>query len=157
MLDELQKLVKILEKNEIQYCLIGGMAVLLYGGRASTIDFDFYILSNEKEKILEILTPFISKLQKLGDSQYKFKFKAIPVDLLIADEFLGEQVIRRAKKKTFVGVKVKVATPEDLILLKKVADRSIDQRDISELEEIFSDTLDRKYIQKEWKRIQSLI
>jgi predicted nucleotidyltransferase len=157
MIEELRALVKILEEHKLKYCLIGGMAVLLYGGRASTVDFDFYILFSDENAFFQVLRPHITQLKKLGDSQYKFKFGSIPVDVLLADPHLGEQVIKRAKKKVFSGAKIRVARVEDLILLKKIADRAIDRRDIEELEELYGTALDRRYLNREWRRLQKLL
>ena len=90
-------------------------------------------------------------------SQYKFKFGSIPVDVLLADPHLGEQVIKRAKKKVLSGARIRVARVEDLILLKKIADRAIDRRDIEELEELYGSALDRRYLNREWRRLQKLL
>lgn len=43
---------------------------------------------------------------------------------------------------------VKIATAEDLIVLKTLADRWLDRRDNEELREIFRDKLDERYIDK---------
>lgn len=43
----------------------------------------------------------------------------------------------------------KIASPEDIIVLKSLADRSIDKRDIQELREILGKKLDETYIHLE--------
>jgi hypothetical protein len=73
---------------------------------------------------------------------------------LEADQVLGEQVFARSVRKIIVDATANVATPEDLIVLKTLADRPIDRRDIAELREIFGDALDDKYIDGMLSRFQ---
>jgi hypothetical protein len=61
---------------------------------------------------------------------------------------VGIQAIRRARKRKFLGRPTRIARPEDIIIMKTVADRPIDRRDVAELEEIFGSRLDRGYIRR---------
>lgn len=155
MLENLDAFIKLLNKHKVKYTLIGGMAILLHGGRATTLDFDFYILAFDFELLQKILKKY--NLKNAGEHQFKVNFKGTPIDILLADPILGEQVIKRSKMKKIGEQSIKVATPEDLILLKSIADRPIDRRDIEELKEIFKEKLDQRYINKELNRLKKLL
>jgi len=98
MLENLSELVKFLNQSKVPYCVIGGIAVLLYGGRASTIDFDLYILTSDEARFLQLLQQIGVRFQRAGQHQIKGKFKNIPLDILIVDPWVGELALRRAKK-----------------------------------------------------------
>ena len=66
-------------------------------------------------------------------------------------------MVKRAKKTKLGQYFVKVATPEDLIVLKTLPDRSIDRRDIEELRELFDKKLDEKYIKQKLKKLKQLL
>jgi len=154
MLANLEKLVNLLNRSPVDYCVIGGIAILLYGGRASTIDFDFYVLVSQKDELLHLFDSLGIKSRAVGEFQIKAKFHEIPIDILIADEWVGIPALKRAKILKLSQSRVKVASPEDLIIMKTLADRPIDRRDIEELKELFGRKLDSRYIQRRLKLIQ---
>ncbi len=155
MLEKIEKFVKFLDENGISYCLIGGVAVLLYGGRASTIDLDLYVISKEFKKLKLTLKKYAIPFEEAGEFQIRVQFMGLKVDILWADQFAGLPCFKRAKIKKLGKISVKVASVEDLIILKTIANRSIDVRDIQELRELFK--VDEKYIQRRLKIIQKAI
>jgi hypothetical protein len=66
-------------------------------------------------------------------------------------------VVKRAVEKKLGNYFVRVATPEDLIILKTIADRTIDRRDVEELRELFGKSLDEIYIQKKLKKLRKMM
>lgn len=54
ILDELRKLVAVLDDREVDYALCGGMAMGVHGVARTTIDIDLLILSNSLEEVFEI-------------------------------------------------------------------------------------------------------
>lgn len=152
LINQVQSFVKLLHVNKIHYCIIGGVAVLLHGGRASTVDFDFYILSGDSEKLLKMCKNKKIKIEKLGEYQMRAFYGELRVDILIADPLLGATVIKRANKVILGKTKVSIATPEDLVVMKTLSDRPIDRRDIEEIKEIFGKKLNKNYIKKQLTR-----
>jgi len=51
ILDELRSLVAVLDEQEVDYALCGGMAMAVHGQQRTTIDIDLLILSDSLEKI----------------------------------------------------------------------------------------------------------
>ena len=54
ILDELRKLVAILDEHAIDYALCGGMAMSVHGRARTTIDINLLILSNSLEAVFGI-------------------------------------------------------------------------------------------------------
>ncbi|MFO1518834.1 MAG: nucleotidyltransferase [bacterium] len=157
MVEILFEVIELFEKEKIDYCLIGGLAMMVYGGRANTVDIDFYLLVNDLKKVFSLFHQRKIEAHPAGEYQLKARFKGVPIDLLLADHYVGAEVVKRAKKKKLGGKNVKIATPEDLIVLKTLADRSIDRRDIEELRELFGKKLNQKYIAKKLKQLKELL
>ena len=87
--------------------------------------------------------------------QMRMRFNGIQVDILEADPITTESIFKRSIRRVIVTAECNVATPEDLIILKTIADRPIDRRDIAELREIFASRLDELYISDTLKKPRS--
>ncbi len=157
LLESVSQFAALLKKGKIQFCVIGGVAVLLYGGRASTIDFDLYLLMSDIDRLVGLLEKKEIKFRKLGADQIKVFLPGLTVDILIADQWMGIPALKRAKKIKLGKISLQVASPEDLIVMKTLADRTIDRRDIEELREIFGSKLNEKYIAVQLKLIRKEI
>jgi hypothetical protein len=153
VLEAFLEIISALEKGKVTYCIIGGIAVLIYGGRASTLDLDIYLVSSNRKKLIKTCTDLGATLHPRGEFQYQGTYRGFRFDVLIADRWVGLPAIKRAKKMSFASKILRIATPEDIIVMKSIADRPIDRRDIEELREIFTDKLDESYIQR---RIRSV-
>ncbi len=153
MLEALLRVVELFKKHEIDYCLVGGLAMLLHNGRANTVDIDFYLLVNNLDVVRNLFIEQGCEVRNAGENQLKTKVDNVPIDLLLADHYVGADVVTRAVEKPLGEKFVRVATPEDLIILKTLADRSIDHRDIAELRELYGEQLDEIYIQRKLKKL----
>ena len=131
--------------------------MLLHNGRANTVDIDFYVLVNDLDEVSNILKTEKIEVKSAGEFQLKARIKNVSIDLLFADHYVGADVVHRAIDKKLGQRWVRVATPEDLIILKTLADRSIDRRDIEELRELFKGKLDEQYIQKKLSKIEKML
>lgn len=147
MLQSFLEIIEALETAQIRYCVIGGIAVLMYGGRASTLDLDLYLVAKSRLRLLNTLRALGASVQPRGEFQYQGKYKGFRFDVLVADRWVGLPALRRAKKIVFGKTSLKIATPEDIIIMKTLADRPIDRRDVQELREILK-SIDERYIQK---------
>lgn len=154
MVETLFFVIEIFKKHRLDYCLIGGLAMMLHNGRANTVDIDFYVLVDDLKKVLKVLQSEKVACETRGEFQLKAKVDNIPIDILFADHYIGADVVQRAIEKSLGGRFVRIATPEDLIILKSLADRTVDRRDIEELRELFGKTLDEDYIQKKLRELR---
>jgi predicted nucleotidyltransferase len=159
--DPLLHFIRLLGQYNIPYAVIGGIAVTILAQNRFTDDVDFTITLDEKQaKILERhfrndpsykihQLNFIS-LPNIPD-MFRIFWKEIPVDLLVANTDFQKEIVMRAKTIDYEGQSVRVATPEDLIVLKLLADRPIDRQDIDSLIKA-TKTLEWTYIEK-WARV----
>lgn len=158
--------VDLLKQFKIRYALIGGIAVALLARERFTKDIDLTISINEKQaKLLEAYfrnnkeykiqqLNFISS-KKIPDF-FRIFWHQMPVDLLVSNTDFQKELVTRARNFDFENRKIKVATVEDMIILKLIADRPMDREDIKEM--IKSNRkLDWKYIEKhavDWEIIE---
>ena len=159
MLDLFQNAIlvqKKLNENGIPSCVIGGLAVAVWGESRVTRDIDFKILlqRNEAGKLLQSIKPILNPLTK--DSEEKIRKTGIlfsqnkeglKFDFLCADTPFDEQVINRAIPID-VGFadKMIVCSAEDLVLYKMISTRPKDRGDIPDIIKRQKKNLNHKYV-----------
>jgi predicted nucleotidyltransferase len=148
---KLERLVKALKKERINYLIVGGYAVNFHGHSRNTVDIDLVIkftLSNLQkiEKLLKQMG-MVAKLPIDAESLYNFREEYFTKRNLLAWNFYNEsdptdQVnilinhdIDEFKAEKFrVGqFEFKVISKADLIKMKKASGRPKDLQDIKEL------------------------
>ena len=142
-------LLKALDEYKVEYILIGGVAVILYGLERLTRDIDLFVKNTE---------PNIKQLKEALNFLYHDK----AIDEITVDELKKYPVIRYGTPNGFYidmmnrlgeafsfddlryeiveyqGVKIKIATPETLYNLKKNTLRDKDKMDAFFLKELIS-------------------
>ena len=144
-----------MEKLEIPFCFIGGLANLHWGEPRLTQDIDVTILVElgEEEVVIDQLLSLIPA--RFSDSR-EFALESrvlllktqegISVDLALGALAFETTLIDRAKEVSFAGYELKICSAEDLVVLKAFANRP---RDWSDVEGIFlrqSGKLDLSYV-----------
>ena len=134
-----------LNDRGLKACLMGGMAMAHWGHARFTRDVDLLVsLETESvEDLADVLSkegftprraPLISRVGKHSFVQFIFtpqsRFDEIPVDLLIADSDFLVAAVQRAVPFLVGTTECRVASCEDLIVLKLQADRLIDRADV---------------------------
>ncbi len=155
---------KKLEEEKIDYLIVGGLALIIYGSPRFTYDIDLVILLEEENilKLLNVLTQFGYKVKipvnpfdfaksEIREEWIKNKnMKAMnfyndnnkmpEVDIVIE----GVDFDKLKKKKKTIKVKdvlLSVVSITDLIEMKKKAGRKIDLEDIEYLEIIMGNNV----------------
>jgi len=139
----LEKLIKAFEKENVQYALIGGLALGLWGVGRATVDIDFLIIHNDIEKVDKIMLKlgYECKYRGKNVSQYVSPLKIFgEVDFLHAFKAISIEMIQRAdEEKIFANtLKIRIVKPEDLIGLKFQAIKNNPSRQQRETEDIES-------------------
>lgn len=148
---KLSTLAKALQKEKINYMIVGGYAVNFHGYSRNTVDIDLIIkftLTNLKkiEKLLHQMG-MVSRLPIDAISVFKFRNEYIKNRNLIAWNFYNEEdptdqvdilinhdITDFKSEKFKVGqLELKVISKEDLIKMKKKSGRDKDLLDIKEL------------------------
>ncbi|MEK7449274.1 MAG: nucleotidyl transferase AbiEii/AbiGii toxin family protein [Planctomycetota bacterium] len=118
-----KKLLTAFEEQKIQYALIGGFALGLWGVNRTTGDIDFLVNSDDLIKIDRIMrnlgyecnyktenvSQYVSPLEIFGEVDFLHAFREISLEMLKHAE----------EKEIFSGsMKIKVLKPEDIVGLK---------------------------------------
>lgn len=161
ILRALKKAIKVLEKQNLDYCLFGGLAMQVYKRIRATRDIDLMvaIASGEASKFIA----------QMGKENFRFDKKRgiikinnfelmrfiytdedtnfeIFMDIITATSKFQKQILARKTKVDFLGIMVSIASLEDLILLKLLADRPIDCLDAQVLLEENKEDIDIDYL-----------
>jgi predicted nucleotidyltransferase len=159
---ELEKLLKKIslefEKNKIDYMVIGGQAVLIYGEPRLTKDIDI-ILGTDIDRfkhILEIVKKM--KLKILPKNPYDFvketmvlplldEKTGIRIDLIFSFSEYEKEALKRVNRVKISDFYVNYVSLEDLIIQKIISGR---ERDIEDIRIVMlkNKKIDEKYILK---------
>ena len=152
------EIFQILERAEVRYALIGGLAVTLHGHVRSTMDVDI-VLAMDDENLRAFVTafdaaqwqpnlplPFRSLLdeatrrewvQKRNLKAFAIHHKSRPflsLDVLLESSVPAFEIVEAAIEKEIGGAKVYVANIDHLIAMKRAVGRPVDLSDIAALE-----------------------
>ena len=144
--------IKLLDKHDVEYMLVGGMAVNLHGYRRSTGDMDIFVnpTTNNHKKMKLVHRDFGMFMGEMEDIKnfldtskydvYTFGVSPIQIDVMTACKGLD---FKQAYKKSvqFIAdnnISVQVISYNDLIKAKNTASRARDKADIEELKKIES-------------------
>jgi hypothetical protein len=143
---EFSDLVKDLEKQEVRYALVGGVAMAFFTEPRFTRDIDLLIDSEDYEKTKGIL-----ETKGYFESASPWKFKNVDIELhrflklsdddeMIIDILLAKTdevrkiILEYIKAESEEG-RVRIASKKNLIWLKRKRDSKQDQADIEKLED----------------------
>ncbi|TWU29241.1 hypothetical protein [Bythopirellula polymerisocia] len=116
LLESIPRLFELLEERQIEYVLVGGIAMLVYVEGRNTQDIDLIVARKDLEKLPEVT---------IYDDNLEFArgtFGELPVDFLFTRNKLFSKVCEEfTKNETFVERQVPCATVEGIVLLKLFA------------------------------------
>ena len=139
---DFQELLKLLEKHNVEYMIVGGYAVAFYGYPRFTKDLDvFYSLTSENiTSLKKVLTEFGFKENCLSDDLFEksniIKIGIEPVRIDFINDISGVE-FSKAKKSVVKGkygdVEVTFIGKKDLIKNKRSTKRLQDKADLEKL------------------------
>lgn len=121
----IEKVARLANENGIDWALVGGVAMSLYGSDRLTKDID--IIASE---VLPVPRSQIAGQLRQGGERYNTPTdkRPVAVDWIIRkDEF--KELFQRALKESVTVNGVPILTPEWLVILKFIAGRFKDQED----------------------------
>ncbi|MEO7623357.1 MAG: nucleotidyl transferase AbiEii/AbiGii toxin family protein, partial [Gallionella sp.] len=154
------ELLQSLSGESIQYVLVGGLAVQLHGFMRSTFDIDLVLAMNDENLARFIavakrygLVPSIpvpiDTLRDVNQIEQWHRAKGMlafalrepqiggsVVDILVRPHVPFEQLMANAVAGELFAQKIWIASIDDLITMKRIANRAKDQLDIAALEKI---------------------
>ena len=154
------ELLQALSDGQVQYVLVGGLAVQLHGFLRSTFDIDLVLAMNDGN-----LSRFIAVAQEYGlvpvipvpmdslrnasliDQWHREKgmlafalrephIGGSVVDVLVRSDVPYDRLMANAVAGELFGRKVWIASIDDLLVMKRIANRPKDQLDVAALEKI---------------------
>jgi predicted nucleotidyltransferase len=156
-----RRIVGFLEREKVEFVVVGGLAASLQGRPRYTEDIDLMVnlRSSRVPELAELAKKegFEVAVEPAGPHWASSGFlrllsgpksKETAVDLMAMNSEYLRQVSARAQETRFCEQKVRVASPEDVIVLKLAAYR---QKDFPDLETVFlrnGERLDREYLRK---------
>ncbi|HQR41372.1 MAG TPA: nucleotidyltransferase [Gemmatales bacterium] len=141
------------------FALIGGMALAVYGQPRSTSDVDF-IVAMDRTVLQEALVKdgrafFVFEPEQLPfphmyilRSHIKVEQRLVTIDMIAVDGDWAESIMQRARYIQLNGLSIRVASAEDIILLKLFSERAKDAEDIRGLILQRGSMLDRGYVEQ---------
>jgi hypothetical protein len=118
--DLISKFLEVLEKENAPYCVIGGIAVNAYCEPIVTLDFDCVIATGKIEKIKKALKSEGFKI-KTHPHTWEVTHKDSDIKIQLQRDPVYQGFINRAKLKSVLGYKIKVADKEDVLKGKILA------------------------------------
>lgn len=146
---DFQEYIELLNKYEVEYMLVGGMAVNIHGYRRSTGDMDLFVnptLENH-QKIKLVHQDFGMFMGEMEDIEtfisnekfdvFTFGVSPIQIDIMTYCKGIEFDDAQKQIIITEIGsLKIKVISKEYLIKAKRASNRKRDLVDIEELEKI---------------------
>lgn len=117
--------IDILEKSDIPYALIGGVAVKSLGRPRVTHDIDLFVRPDDAERVLQVLEAKGFTSQKRDPY---WLFKAWKGDILVdvifkssGDIYFDEEVRANVRRTPYLNRYVNSISPEDFLVIKAAA------------------------------------
>jgi hypothetical protein len=116
---------RIVEAAGIPYAMIGGIASSVWGRPRTTKDIDVFVKPADAEPVLTALAPHGFETDKLDPNWIYKAFKhGVQVDVIFATRigtYLDDEFLAHCKLESFHGQLVRVASPEDIVIIKAIA------------------------------------
>lgn len=159
LFQHLKELCSFLDNAGIEYMLVGGLAVGIWGEPRATVDIDFLVsfkvndfavLSNKINDSDKFIFTHAKPMTFAKISLLRATLKSnidVFVDFMFADDAFQKEALRRRQTINIADLTVNIPTPEDLILLKLISGREQDILDAKKVFRLQRDHLDMQYMQ----------
>ena len=140
---DFSEFLRSLDANGVEYLLVGGFAVALYGYPRATADLDVWISRRREnaERVVSSLREFGFDTPELVPELFEqpdgiIRMGTAPIRIEILNDIDGvdfDDCITRAEQRTLSGTKVRVIGLEDLKANKRASGRPKDLDDLLHL------------------------
>lgn len=114
--------IDALERGDVPYVLIGGLASAAVGRPRYSADVDLFVQPHDARRALALLAGRGFATEELNPHWlFKATREGVLVDLLFKgprDVYLDEEMLKRARVAPVLGRVVRIAPPEDLLVMK---------------------------------------
>lgn len=143
MLNRLHRVFASLEKNDVRYLVIGGIAAVLHGVPRATFDLDILVQATPDNvaRLLQALdeaglgTASLTTVQGLLDHEISVFEDYVRIDVQTRTPGIRfDEAWQNREVMEYHGQKLFVTSREDLIASKRAAGRKVDLEDVRLLE-----------------------
>ena len=158
VVDLLADLAAALGELRVEWFLFGAQAAILHGAARLTADVDVTVRLPEamsNEALAEQLERYRFR-RRMADLAFTERTRVIPflhsptslpLDAVLAGPGLEDLFFERVELREIDGVPVRLASPEDLVIMKVLAGRPKDLEDTTAILAAYDDRLDRGYVE----------
>ncbi len=153
--EALAEITAFCDELSIPYMLIGGLAMAAWDEPRATLDVDLSIWI-EPDRQESTLKRLFRSFQALPPDPFRFASETrvcpllsssgVRIDVVLGVLPIEREAIARARTMAIGGRTIRVASVEDLLLMKLVSERPRDREDAERLLRRFGGTLDREYL-----------
>ena len=145
--EDFKEFIQFLNSNDVEYLLIGGWAVSIYGNPRLTKDIDFLISSNDNniDKLKKTLEDFGAPpidIEGFKKDKYSFiRMGVSPIQIDVLQEASGiimEECYKRKNILNIDNMNINIISIKDLIINKRAAGRDQDIADANKLEKLIN-------------------
>jgi predicted nucleotidyltransferase len=120
----LDETIDALERAEIPYVLMGGIASACLGRPRWTHDVDLFVKPTDALRVLDALAAEGFETERtFPDWLFKASKHGQLIDIIfrsMGDIYVDEEMLERARPREFMGRKLRIIPPEDLLVIKAV-------------------------------------
>ncbi len=140
--EDFKDFIHSLNSNEVQYLLVGGWAVGIYGTPRATKDIDILIavddenLSRLRKALYEFGAPTV-EMSHFKERGNVFRMGRSPVQIDIINDATGIDIVECHTRRNIIvvdDIPISVISREDLVKNKKAAGRNQDLADLDSIE-----------------------
>ena len=154
--------------HEVPFAVIGGIAVAIRGEPRFTADIDV-VVGIDRDAAVELLRsvarsafePLFPGAEDVVRDAFllplRHRVTQIKVDIAVGATGFEQQVIRRAPTESLGGLSVRVATSEDLLLMKALAGRPRDAEDARGIVSRQVGGIDWDYVIETGRQLQEVV
>jgi predicted nucleotidyltransferase len=162
----LAELTQVLADGQIPYMIVGGVANIIWGEPRATLDIDATVWVDAPQ--IPLVVDWLGRrFRILVDKPADFinETRVLPlesgggvrIDLIFGLLSFEHDAIARAETVDIAGVRLRVCTAEDLILMKIVSDRDRDLNDVRGIIRRRIAQLDRSYLEPRIRELGQLL
>lgn len=143
LLPDFKEFLELLEREAIDYLLIGGYAVGLYGYARATVDLDIWVRRDEEtaQRLFGLLSEFGFPTDDLRPEEFNapnavFQMGVPPCRLNLLTSISGvefDDAFKRRRRMKIDGIEINVISLADLRVNKQASGRLQDLNDIQKL------------------------
>ncbi|MDI6733472.1 MAG: hypothetical protein QME51_07455 [Planctomycetota bacterium] len=168
-LDALYKLDIIFRELKISYAIVGAIGTFIWSRPRATRDIDIVIALNKND-----ISKFTASASSAGfdynqsenehllkSDMFRLKYRVspdnfIPIDFILPTYSFYQELLQRRRRKKVNTFSLHFASPEDMILLKLLANRPIDKIDVEQICLFWKEKLNIPYLKKWAKKFRIL-